>query len=131
MSTTRILLSLCLAVPLCACGGRVNLAENHGASFRRVVAAQGQSRPRKGPVGFNATDVRIVTANRKAVTTKQGAGSTGTTSTSTGGGGGGQPTAVTVDLGESNAASDGEGYEPGNPISNPDSPRRRIVLQAK
>jgi len=120
MSTTRILLSLCLAVPLSACGGRVNLAENHGASFRRVVAAQGQSRPRKGPVGFNATDVRIVTANRKAVTTKQGAGSTGTTSVSSGGGGGGgQPTAVTVDLG-------GEGGAPER-FEN----RTPMMLQAK
>ena len=128
MTTPRLLLCLSLLVPLAACGGRADLTDTHGAAYRRVMSAQAQARPRKGPVGFNASDVRIVVANRRAVTSKPGAGIIGssTATSASGGGGGGAPTSVTVDLG-AEGASEMESGDTGGSGRN----RRPIVLQAK
>jgi hypothetical protein len=119
---------LSLLVPLAACGGRADLTDTHGAAYRRVMSAQAQARPRKSPVGFNASDVRIVVANRRAVTSKPGAGIIGssTATSASGGGGGGAPTSVTVDLG-AEGASEMESGDTGGSGRN----RRPIVLQAK
>jgi hypothetical protein len=119
---------LSLLVPLAACGGRADLTDTHGAAYRRVMSAQAQARPRKSPVGFNASDVRIVVANRRAVSSKPGAGIIGssTATSASGGGGGGAPTSVTVDLG-AEGASEMESGDTGGSGRN----RRPIVLQAK
>jgi len=130
MTTPRLLLCLSLLSSLTACGGRADLTETHGAAYRRVMSAQAQARPRKSPVGFNASDVRIVVANRRAVTSKPGAGVIGssTVTSASGGGGGGAPSSVTVDLGAEGAT----GGESGDPtVSGSGRNRRPIVLQAK